>query len=108
MTGVGITINDEDDEPIGAENSWDLYGQLREGISIIDYWAVNTADGSVAYADIPKWSSFIHFSPCGDKFSTMDISGRSVTSGIKVTASFYSTAKPGDQTHLGRPNFISP
>jgi len=90
MTGVDIAIRDEYDESVGDGNSWDLYAQLDEDRFTIHYWATNSASGNhVAYANIPKFSDFIHFSPCGNSFVTLDISSRDTgPNNCKVTTSF--------------------
>jgi len=92
MKGVDNVIRDEYDEPVGdGNNMWDLYAQLGEPRGIIHYWAVHTLSGNhVAYMNIPKYSEFVHFSPCGHKFVTMNISGKDKTlNSCKVTTSFY-------------------
>lgn len=108
MTGVDIAILDEYDELVG-NGKWDLYAQLDENRFIIHYWAVHSATGNhVAYMHIPKFSNFIHFSPCGHKFVTMDIAGKDEEMNkCKVTTSFYTTDIIGNH-QLDRCNVVSP
>mmetsp|Transcript_44102 Transcript_44102/g.93883 ORF Transcript_44102/g.93883 Transcript_44102/m.93883 type:complete len:160 (+) Transcript_44102:42-521(+) len=77
MKDVGIGVLDENDQPVADGNPWDLYAKLGEDRWHVNYWAVHTAHGNhVAWTNIPKMSRFIHFSPCGHKFVTMNIDGK--------------------------------
>ena len=70
-------VHDPNGQPIGDENVWDLYAQLGKDRYTINYWAVHSISRNhVAWGDIPKFSDFVHFSPCGHSFLTMDIRGR--------------------------------
>jgi len=97
MQGVDIGVSDEYDRPVG-NGAWDIYAQLGEGEDRFDihYWAVHkgTRNGNqdaIAYTSIPKYSTFVHFSPCGQKFLTMDISDKVELHKFKVSTSFYRT-----------------
>ena len=70
-------VRDPNGQPVGDGNVWDLYAQLGEDRYTINYWAVHSISGNhVARTDIPKFSDFVHFSPCGHSFLIMDIKGR--------------------------------
>mmetsp|Transcript_24532 Transcript_24532/g.37328 ORF Transcript_24532/g.37328 Transcript_24532/m.37328 type:complete len:179 (-) Transcript_24532:189-725(-) len=97
MQGVDIGVFDEYDRPVG-NGAWDIYAQLGEDRFSIHYWAVHngTRNGNhdaIAYTSIPKYSTFVHFSPCGQKFFTMDISDKAEihNSRNKVPTRFYRT-----------------
>ena len=70
-------VSDPYDQPVGDGKLWDLYAQLGEDCFTINYWAVHSSSGNhAAWADIPKFSNFVHFSPCGHSFLTMDLRDR--------------------------------
>jgi len=110
MTGLDIAIRDDYDEPVGDGNTWDLYAQLDEDRFTIHYWAMDSASGNhVAYTNIPKFSNFIHFSPCGNLFITMDISGRdTVPNSCEVNTSFYTVEDIIGNSQLNNENAVSP
>ena len=103
-----VVLDPDTDQHIGNGNAWDIYAQQSEKCGVINYWAVCTGnDKHVAHMDIPKWSKFIHFSPCADRFITIDISGKEKCDRCDVTIWSFDEDIT-DLTKLGSINVIPP